>query len=213
MAAAFREGYLIAGWLDIWFSCFTITPKQGSIQRRQTKEAPAELRGPMETKNDLIMATIRQLRGVAMKIARAEEMPIPVEDGLFVTTREAHTIEAVGRLPQMSVTDVANAFGITKSAASQMVSKLCAKGFLEKKQAPHSNKEYQLTLTPLGEKAFEAHERFHGQDRDALVERFCGFSLSQVATISVLLEAIGDVMDKRLSYGRRIACSSHDEDS
>ena len=145
------------------------------------------------------MATIRQLRGVAMKIARAEEMPIPVEEGLFMTTREAHTIEAVGRRPRMSVTDVANASGITKSAASQMVSKLCGKGFLEKKQAPHSNKEYQLMLTPLGGKAFEAHERFHGQDRDVLMERLRGFSLSQVATISVLLEAIGEVMDKRLS--------------
>lgn len=153
----------------------------------------------METKDDLIMATVRQLRGVAAKYARMEEMPIPVGEGITVTTREAHTIEAVGNRKQMSVTDVANAFGITKSAASQMVSKLCDKGFLDKKQAPHSNKEFQLTLTPLGQKAFDAHERFHGQDREALMERLRGFSLSQVATISVLLEAIGDVVDKRLS--------------
>ena len=153
----------------------------------------------METKDDLIIATVRQLRRVASKYARTEELPIPVEDGVEVTTREAHTIEAVGNRKQMSVTDVANAFGITKSAASQMVSRLCEKGFLDKKQAPHSNKEFQLTLTPLGQKAFDAHERFHGQDRAALIERLRGFSLSQIATISVMLEAIGEVMDKRLS--------------
>ncbi|EFL51177.1 transcriptional regulator, MarR family [Solidesulfovibrio fructosivorans JJ]] len=153
----------------------------------------------METKDDLILGTVRQFQRVAAKYARIEELPIPVEDGIEVTTREAHTIEAVGNRKQMSVTDVANAFGITKSAASQMVSKLCDKGFLEKKQAPHSNKEFQLTLTPLGRKAFEAHARFHGEDKEALMERLRGYSLSQIATISVLLEAIGEVMDNRLS--------------
>ncbi len=145
------------------------------------------------------MGTVRQFQRVAAKYARIEELPIPVEDGIEVTTREAHTIEAVGSHKQMSVTDVANAFGITKSAASQMVSKLCDKGFLEKKQSPHSNKEFQLTLTPLGRKAFDAHARFHGEDKKALMERLRGYSLSQIATISVLLEAIGEVMDNRLS--------------
>ncbi|MFO7596763.1 MAG: MarR family transcriptional regulator [Desulfocurvibacter africanus] len=153
----------------------------------------------MESKEDLILATIRQLRGVAMKMARAEELPISVEKGLEVTTREVHTIQAIGNQKQMSVTDVAKAFSITKSAASQMVSKLCDKGFVEKKQAPHSNKEYQLSLTPLGWKAFEAHERVHGADREELVHRLSGFSLSQIATISVLLETLEEVMDKRLS--------------
>ncbi|MFU2207936.1 MarR family winged helix-turn-helix transcriptional regulator [Solidesulfovibrio sp. C21] len=153
----------------------------------------------METKDDLILGTVRQFQRVAAKYARIEELPILVEDGIEVTTREAHTIEAVGNRKQMSVTDVANAFGITKSAASQMVSKLCDKGFLEKKQAPHSNKEFQLTLTLLGRKAFEAHARFHGEDKEALMERLRGYSLSQIATISVLLEAIGEVMDNRLS--------------
>ncbi|MCK9239881.1 MarR family transcriptional regulator [Desulfocurvus sp.] len=152
----------------------------------------------METKDDLILDVVRQFQRVAARYARIEELPIAVGDGVEVTTREAHTIEAVGLRGQMSVTDVANAFGITKSAASQMVSKLCAKGFLRKRQAPHSNKEYQLTLTPLGRKAFDAHARVHGEDRDALVERLRGFSLAQVATIAVLFEAIGEVLDRRL---------------
>lgn len=156
----------------------------------------------METKDDLILSTVRQFQRVASLYARVEELPIPVADGVEVTTREAHTIEAVGMRKQMNVTEVANVFGITKSAASQMVSRLCEKGFLEKRQAPHSNKEFQLTLTPLGQQVFEAHARFHGQDREVLMERLRGFSLSQVATISVLLEAMGEVMDKRLSGQR-----------
>ena len=155
--------------------------------------------GYVETKDDLIISTVRQFQQVATKYVRIEELPIQVEEGTEITTREAHTIEAVGSQKQMSVTDVANTFGITKSAASQMVSKLCDKGFLEKRQAPHSNKEFQLTLTQLGHKAFDAHRHFHGADKEALIEKLRGYSLSQIATISVLLEAIGEVMDKRLS--------------
>jgi DNA-binding MarR family transcriptional regulator len=153
----------------------------------------------METKEDLIKSTIRKLLRVSKMYSRIEELPIPVEEGLKVTTREAHTIEAVGENEPMSVTQVASYFGITKSAASQMVARLTRKGFLIKKQAVHSNKEFELSLTPSGWKVFRAHERFHGRDKADLVDRLSAFSLSQIATLSVLLESLESVMDQRLS--------------
>ena len=153
----------------------------------------------METKDDLIKSTIRKLLRVAKMYSRIEELPIPVEEGLEVTTREAHTVEAVGENEPMSVTQVASYFGITKSAASQMVARLTKKGFLIKKQSVHSNKEFELSLTQLGWRVFHAHERFHGRDKADLVERLNAFSLSQIATLSVLLESLESVMDQRLS--------------
>jgi hypothetical protein len=75
--------------------------------------------------------------GVAAKFARTEEMPIPVEEGVEVTTREAHTIEAVGNGKQMSVTDVASAFGITKSAAPRWCPG-CATRAFSKKSRPRT---------------------------------------------------------------------------
>jgi DNA-binding MarR family transcriptional regulator len=154
----------------------------------------------VDTKEDLIKATIQQLLRVARKYSRIEELPIQINKGLEVTTREAHVIQAVGERTQISVTGLASYFGITKSAASQMVAKLAKKGFLEKQQAPHSNKELQVSLTQLGWQAFHAHELFHGKDMTNLVEQLSAFSLSQIATISVLLEAIGGVMDERLAH-------------
>lgn len=153
----------------------------------------------METKEELIKATIRQLLRIAGKYSRIEQLPIPVDEGLEITTAEAHTIQAIGEVEQMRVLDLATRFGITKSAASQMVGKLIMKGFLDKKQSPYSNKEFQLFLTELGWRAFHAHERFHGKDMAELLNRLSAFSLSQIATISVLLEAIGGVMTERLS--------------
>jgi DNA-binding MarR family transcriptional regulator len=153
----------------------------------------------METKEDLIKTTIHDLLRIAKMYSRIEQMPVPIEEGMEVTTREAHTIQAIGKNEPMSVTQLASYFGITKSAASQMVSKLTKRSFLLKKQAAHSNKEFELSLTPLGWKAFRAHEQFHGKDLADLVERLSAFSLSQIATLSVLLEALGSVMDQRLS--------------
>jgi len=153
----------------------------------------------METKEDLIKASIRELLRVAKKYSRIEELPIRIDDNTEVTTREAHIIQAIGEHELVSVTGLAVYFGITKSAASQMIAKLTKKGFLQKEQAPNSNKELQVSLTQPGWEAFHAHELFHGKDMTVLVDRLSSFSLSQIATISVLFEAIGNVMDERLS--------------
>ncbi len=152
----------------------------------------------METKDELIRSTIRQLLRIAKKYARIEGLPIPVDENTAITTAEAHTIQAVGEGDQMRVLDIANHFGISKSAASQMVARLIKKGFLAKNPSIHSNKEFPLSLTDLGWKAFHAHEQCHGKDFDELVNRLSAFSLSQIATISVLLETVGSVMDERL---------------
>ena len=158
----------------------------------------------METKKDLIISTIQQLLRIAKKYSRIEELPIPIDEDRQITTAEAHTIQAVGQGEKMRVLDVANQFGITKSAASQMVTKLIRKGFLDKSQSPHNSKEFFLSLTELGWRAFHAHERFHGKDLNELVNRLSAFSLPQIATISVLLEAVGSVMDERLSKKERM---------
>ena len=152
----------------------------------------------METKEELIKHTIQQLLRVAKKYSRTEALPIPVDAGLEISTAEAHTIQAVGEGDQVRVIDLAKKFGISKSAASQMVTKLIKKGFLEKKQSPENSKEYPLSLTDLGRKGFRAHENFHGKDMAYLIKSLDPFSLSQISTISVLLEAIGSVMDERL---------------
>lgn len=152
----------------------------------------------METKDEIILNTLRQLQRFAAKYARIEDLPIVVGDSLEVSTREAHAVEAVGMRGHMSVTELAKFFGVTKSAASQTVSRLVDKGFLLKEPSPRSGKEFQLSLTSLGRKVQEAHERFHGADREELLRRLDSFSLGQITTVSVLLEALDDVLDRRL---------------
>ena len=153
----------------------------------------------MEDKTELIKKTIRELFRISAMSHQIEQMPIPVDDKTQVSTREAHMVQAVGENQPMSVTQLGTHFKITKSGASQMVKKLEKKGFLLKRQAPHSNKEFELSLTPLGKKVFEAHEQHHGEDFKTLVEGLAPFSISQIATLSVLMESIGTIMENRIT--------------
>jgi DNA-binding MarR family transcriptional regulator len=75
---------------------------------------------------------------------------------------EMDTIMQVGRKPGISVTDLAEALGETKGAASQMVMKLVKKLLLRKSKDPENGKRLRLHLTKKGEQAFQYHERFHG---------------------------------------------------
>ncbi len=153
----------------------------------------------MDTKEDLIKDAVSKLIRIAHLYARIEAMPIAVDEETVVTTREAHTIQAIGEKTCANVTQVATHFGITKSAASQLVSKLEKKGFLRKRPAAHSNKEFELTLSELGWLGFKAHEHFHGRDFVELVNSLSGFPISQIATLSVLMETLSGVMEKRIA--------------
>lgn len=153
----------------------------------------------MDAKHDLIKESIQKLLRIAHMYARIEAMPIPVNHSESVTTHEAHTIQAIGEERSVNVTQLADHFGISKSAASQTVAKLEKRGFLVRKAAPHGGREQLLVLTELGWLAFRAHEQFHGKDFKQLVDSLSAFPISQIATLSVLMEPLAEVMEKRLS--------------
>jgi len=153
----------------------------------------------MENKLDLIKSISHQLMRIIKKQGRIEEIPIRLDEGVEVTPTESHTIQAIGEHQSINVTDLAAYFGVTKSAASQIVAKLAQKGYVEKTVSEFSGKELRLQLTALGWRAFEAHEKCHGRHLADIIHRLGSFSLSQIATASVLLGVIEDVIDERLS--------------
>jgi DNA-binding MarR family transcriptional regulator len=152
----------------------------------------------MEKKEDLIESILRRLMRIINKQRRIEDVPVRLDKDIEVTPTESHTIQVIGERKLINVTDLSVHFGVTKSAASQIVTKLANKGFVEKNVSDYSSKELQLTLTELGRRAFEAHERCYGQHLADMAGRLSSFSLSQIAVAAVMLDMIEDVMDERL---------------
>jgi len=153
----------------------------------------------MKSKEDIVREMSRSLFRILNKHARLEDMPFRVDEHMELTHRELHAIQAIGENTQINITDLGAYFGVTKSAASQMVSKLARKGLVEKESSAHSNKELRLTLTSLGWRAFELHEKFHGDHIADLVERLNAFSPADMETTAVLLDVLEGVVDERLS--------------
>jgi len=155
----------------------------------------------METKNEFVEALTWKIHRILNKFNRLEKTTIRFGQGGEVTHKEIHFVQAIGSRDRMNVTDLGAYFGITKSAASQMASKLAAKGLVEKGGSAHSAKEVQLSLTELGRRACRMHEEYHGKNVAEIVNRLNSFSLDQVATASVLLDVIEGVMNERLEQG------------
>lgn len=142
---------------------------------------------------------IRLFQRAASSYAQAEELPIQVNPSLMVSTREIHTIEAIGAKKLENVTSVAKQFGITKSAASQLVTKLEKKGLLKKLPSPTSGKELYLTLTELGWEASRQHEALHGKHRNALAQHLDGLPSEQLRAFCDITERFQHVIDARLA--------------
>ena len=153
----------------------------------------------MKTKRELIRNMAATLGRIMAKHGRIEEVPVRFDEGVELTPREIHTVQAVGEQEGINVTDLAARLGVTKSAASQMTAKLARLGFLRKSRTAQNRKEWLLSLTALGRRAFRAHRRVHGKHFDQLVGRLDAFSTTQLAAVGVVLEVVEDVLTERVS--------------
>lgn len=74
---------------------------------------------------------------------------------------EVHTIADIGAQSGLNISRLAEKQGVSRSAASQMISKLVKKGFVEKKISPETDNEVVLTLTAAGDAVKKQHEAQH----------------------------------------------------
>ena len=76
---------------------------------------------------------------------------------------ESHMIDCIGRNAGITITELADDFGKTRSACSQMVKKLRDKGWVEQVRNKENNRVYNLFLTEEGMSIFRNHAQFEYQ--------------------------------------------------
>lgn len=153
----------------------------------------------MKNKKTISKNLIADIFRIANKISRIEAMPIVLDDDESLSTREIHTIQAVGDKKVVNVTDVGDYFGVTKGAASQMLSKLVRKGFVSKNISAHSNKEYELFLTEKGKLAYDAHEKQHGKEFTQLLSYLSELDEQELFFSEKVVGMFEEVIDRRLN--------------
>ena len=152
-----------------------------------------------DTREAMTEVMVLKIMRISNKRNRMDAMPMYFDDNQSVTTKEIHTIEAIGEHQQINITELAAYSGVTKSAVSQIIKKLVKRKLVDKRPAAHSNKEIQLSLTDLGWKAFHAHKQFHNDHMVYLMDQLKTFTLSQIASATVLLDNFEKTLDKAMA--------------
>lgn len=154
----------------------------------------------MTTEKDIIKTIAFHLVRIMNKHSFLEELPVHFSADVVLTPREIHSVQAIGEHERINVKEFGAYFGITKSAASQMIARLSAKGLVKKENRDGNNKDLFLSLTESGWKAFNAHEDFHDKHMADLTRHLSSkFTDAEMSKASELLAIIENVLDKRIS--------------
>ena len=95
-----------------------------------------------------------------------------MEEGLKgFKSSEVHCIEYIENNADSNVTQLAEAFYVTRGAISRMTKKLIKKGLIESYQKSENKKEIYFRLTEQGKEIYKIHEDLHKefQERDKVV--------------------------------------------
>ncbi|HDR7354381.1 Uncharacterized protein BCZB5J_03018 [Bacillus cereus] len=95
-----------------------------------------------------------------------------MEEGLKgFKSSEVHCIEYIENNADSNVTQLAEAFYVTRGAISRMTKKLIKKGLIESYQKSENKKEIYFRLTEQGKEIYKIHEELHKefQQRDKAV--------------------------------------------
>ncbi len=95
-----------------------------------------------------------------------------MEEGLKgFKSSEVHCIEYIENNADSNVTQLAEAFYVTRGAISRMTKKLIQKGLVESYQKSENKKEIYFRLTEEGKEIYKIHENLHKefQERDKAV--------------------------------------------
>ncbi len=152
----------------------------------------------MSNKKKALEGLSGKLLKVIYKHARINELPVTLSGGVELTPKEIHFLTAIGENEGINVKELGDHFGVTKSASSQMVSKLQRSGYVDKRKSPHNNKEVRLFFTGPGREIFNGLVRMRREQMEDLLCRLDRFSLSEVEVASGLMTVIEAYVSERL---------------
>ena len=130
------------------------------------------------------------------KYIRNEDIKRSYGTEYFLTRKEIHTIQYIGENPGINLKSLAEMQGVTKGAASQMVSRLVEKGYIKRKESPLSGAEISLYLTDRGEAAFKGHLEYHNQIGKVWRELLDNMSENAIDEMKKFLHSFEMVLDK-----------------
>lgn len=109
---------------------------------------------------------------------------------------EIHMLSTIGKGDEQNITDVSQKLAISKSAVSQIIYRLCSKGFVEKYKKPDNEKNILMKLTEKGKTAVNGYHIFK---KDIFRELIAEIEMLDAEQIKFLYNAF-EKIDKHMDY-------------
>lgn len=108
---------------------------------------------------------------------------IPHKYGSLVLYQaEAYMLDIIGLHPGITTTELADAFGKTVSACSQLIKKLVQKNLAVQTRNETNKRIFNITLTPLGTEIFKTHVSMTESCKKATFDLLQSFTDDQLET-------------------------------
>jgi len=137
-------------------------------------------------------ATLAELSAIFLKTVNRyneiEKLPYSYGTDTLVHPSEMHTIECIGKNPNINVTRLANLLGITKGAVSKRIQQLSKSGLVLKTISPATENEVVINLTEKGQQLNLAHENYSQQLNKDIAKLYADLPAATIAK----LEDIGN---------------------
>lgn len=116
--------------------------------------------------------------------------------GIKLYPSELHLMRLIASDKSINATAMAKAFGVTKGAVSQTLSRLEKKGVLFKSRDPHNKNELSAHFTRFGKRAFESHLKSLESLNAAYEGYIASLSKGEKEVIESFLKHIEGFVDK-----------------
>ena len=152
--------------------------------------APASKPTRGSGKPDIAEAITISLLRVINKIQQGRRVPRDYGAGVSMTLLEAEMCALIARHDGVTGSELSDELAVTRSATSQIISKLKGKGLVTERASEVDAKRKQLSLTPHGHDAAAIADNFKAAMSDA-VRRF-GQGAATAGDVAVRLAALPD---------------------
>jgi DNA-binding MarR family transcriptional regulator len=125
-----------------------------------------------------------------------EKKPSDFGTGELLYRFEIHVIDLIGKNSGININGLAEMMLVTKGAISQVVTKLLAKGYVNKIRDPENRRRIMLSLTAKGKIVYEKHNMFHNNLNAGIVKKLQNCSPSELLIIKNMLLIMDEPFDK-----------------
>ncbi|WP_312423457.1 MarR family transcriptional regulator [Anaerospora hongkongensis] len=141
-------------------------------------------------------AMLESILRLSRKFFEAMKHPNNFGTDRLLYSSEIHTLEMIGKHPGITVTELADRQGISKSALPKLINKLIEKDLAYRYQETGNKKNVLLELTDKGRLAVQNHFKFHETFDSGIMQKLNSLTPEEYLFLNDILQELEQYIDQ-----------------